>query len=68
MQIQVGDKRGAHRFEVEQRNLLAVYRYYEANPGAAIIDCARSLGLSRHTVRKHINAINEGWEPDKNGA
>lgn len=56
--IEVGEWKGDGKKIVGKRNRNRVEKWFIANPGMTVADCARALGLTWQTVKKHVIAIN----------
>lgn len=45
---------------VREMNKARVKKWFLTNPGMTVADCARALGLTWQTVKKHVMAIQAG--------
>ena len=58
--VDIGDGRGKARSELGKENRKAILLFFQNNPGATRIACAKELSLCRETVARHIKAIRKG--------
>lgn len=58
--IEVGEWKGDGKKIVGRRNRNRVEKWFIGNPGMTVADCARALGLTWQTVKKHVVAIQKG--------
>ncbi len=57
VKLNIRDGRGEHKEAERDKNRELVRKFFNDNPGAAIIECQRALHLSYPTVASHIKAI-----------
>ena len=55
--MKIVDGRGMHTKKTAEKNMARVEKWFKDNPNSTITDCYKALGLSIHTVRKHVKAL-----------
>lgn len=59
MQIKI-DRRGAHCTDLKNKNRERILAFFSQNPEATYAKASEALGLSLHTVFRHVKAAEAG--------
>lgn len=54
------DRRGAHSTEAKEKNRMRILKFFEKNPDATYAKASENLGLSVHTIFRHVKAAESG--------
>lgn len=55
--IEVGDGRGLANKQESEKNRMNIVKFFKDNPGATKVQCAKSLGINKVTVARHVKII-----------
>ena len=60
--LRVKDGRGTHKRELKKVNRKKILSFFENNPDSSKTDCCKELGLTLHTICRHLKEIQEEVE------